>query len=365
MQSKKHYITGLKGISCVFIMIGHFLGLYKYAQHFVPGFSLLDTILNSRISFVLDEGYWLYLFFYLSGYLVAKSQVKTVKDVVLKSINRFFRFAFPILFSYLVIYLISIFIGFHNSDTKNLFECFWFQKYYADHYSIIDVLRGPIDVLFLGNHLLNTPYWVLREMFASSIIIYIVKYCYCILSKKNETLCFCVLMAITFASFAVSSVVFACLLGMLISIYEDVEGILKKPCVAVGILLMSLMQYLALDHYVINTFFLFLIILAPKVHFIDACLSLKPFKFLGEISWGIYSFHWPLMCALGALLIIKLQPQTGLFVSYVISCFVVFLVTVATSIIFKFTFEKLSSYLSSTINTYIKQITQYFLASKY
>lgn len=61
MESKKYYsyITGLKGIACIFIMIGHFLGLYKYSQQFLPSIPLLDTILNSRVSFfwMRDTGY--------------------------------------------------------------------------------------------------------------------------------------------------------------------------------------------------------------------------------------------------------------------------------------------------------------------
>ena len=66
------YINGMKGIACLFIMISHFLGIYKYAQEFSPKFPILDIILNSPISFLVNETYWLYLFFVVSGYLVAK-----------------------------------------------------------------------------------------------------------------------------------------------------------------------------------------------------------------------------------------------------------------------------------------------------
>ena len=193
-----------------------------------------------------------------------------------------------------------------------------------------------------------------------SIIIYLMKYCYSILSKKNEALCFWILIAITFASLKVSPIIFACLLGVLISIYEDIEGIMNKPYIAVGILLMTLLQYVLSGTYILNIFFLILIILASKVHLIGDCLSLKPFKLLGDISWGIYSFHWPLMCSIGAFLIIKLQSQLGLLTAYVISCFSVLLVTVTISVIFKFTFEKLSVYLTSIIDICIKRIARCF-----
>lgn len=51
----KNHISGLRGAACVLIMLGHFLGLYKYAQQFVPRFRLMDSILASRFSFLLNE----------------------------------------------------------------------------------------------------------------------------------------------------------------------------------------------------------------------------------------------------------------------------------------------------------------------
>lgn len=356
METKKPYISGLKGISCVLIMIGHFLGLYKYAEQFLPNISPLDAFIHSRISYILNEQYWLYLFFFLSGYLVAQSRVETVGDVVIKSVKRFFRFAFPIFFAYLVIYLIYILIGFHNANTIVLFQCEWFQNFYSEQYSFMQVLRSPIDVLFYGACSLNQPYWVLKEMLVASIIIYILKYCYLSLSKKNEALCFSALIIITFSFFSVSPVIFACLIGMLVSICENIPEILTKSYFAFWIMLIALFQYLLFQHFVFNIFFLFLIIFVPKVNFINNILSSKLFVFLGEISWGVYSFHWPLMCSLGALLIITLQPTVGLLYAFAIACVIVSIITLVISFIFNLTFERLSSYLSSRIDTHLKQI---------
>jgi len=356
MQTRKHYITGLKGISCVFIMLGHFLGIYKYAEQFLPASSLLDTIYSSRLAFFVNEAFWLYLFFYLSGYLIAKSQVKSIKDVVVKSITRFFRFAFPILFSCLVIYLLYISFGFHNTSTSSLFSCSWFQSYYVGQYSIIDVLRSPIDVLFKGNCALNGPYWVLKDMFFASLFIYILTFIHNILSAKRPAISFALLVAVALASISYSNIVFACLLGMLISLCEDAAEFCKKPFYAIGILLVSLSQYLISDSNVFNIFFVLLIILTPGSRPLDAFLSAKPFRFLGDVSWGIYSFHWPLICSAGSLLIIALQPKTGLLASYAIACAVVGILTLVISIIFRFTFERLSACLTSAIDSLLKRI---------
>lgn len=169
------YINGMKGIACLFIMISHFLGIYKYAQEFSPKFPILDIILNSPISFLVNETYWLYLFFVVSGYLVAKSKIVSVKDFMFKLITRFLRFVFPILFSYLFIYLP---VGFHSSETNNFFLCDWFQKSYTSQYQFIEVILSPVRVLIFGKCDLNSPYWCLKYMFFSSVIIYLCKMLY-------------------------------------------------------------------------------------------------------------------------------------------------------------------------------------------
>ena len=138
-KQQKAYISGLKGMGCVLIMVGHFLGIYKYAQVF-PGIRFIDILQNSSLSLLTNEGYWLYLFFVISGYLVAKSKINNVRELLTKSIHRFLRFAISILFSFFVIYVLYLVFGFHNQETIPLFQCGWFQKYYTDSYSIMDVI---------------------------------------------------------------------------------------------------------------------------------------------------------------------------------------------------------------------------------
>lgn len=358
MESKNYYryISGLKGFSCLLIMIGHFIGLYRFAEQFLPKLPLLDFILESRLSFIVNEGEWLYLFFLLSGFLVAKSQVKTVGELLLKILNRFFRFAFPIFFSYLIIYLVYILIGFHNVETASLFQCGWFQTFYVGKYSMMHVLRSPIDVLFLGKCVLNSPYWVLREMFTASIIIYILKYVHSWLAKKHEALYFSLLVLIVLLLSTLSSVITACLIGMIISLYENEKSIFEKSYFAFWAIVTSMLFYTSSLSYINLIFFLSLLVFIPKIKFADKIFSSVPFNFLGKISWGIYSFHWPVMCSLGAILIITLHSKAGIPGAYLTACIVCGLVSLFLSTIYYFTFERLSSYLSSAINHFMKKI---------
>ena len=296
----KGYITGLKGIACLFVMFGHFLGLYKYAQEFTPRIPLLDSVLDSQLSFILNEGYWLYLFFVISGYLVAKSKVNTIRDVALKSISRFLRFSFPILFVYVIIYLIGALIGFHSAETSGLFQNEQYQSAFFGGCSISDVLLSPIKVLLLGDVALNSPYWVLRGMFVASLSIYALKYCYSYMIKKNhEALCFSALILITFVSSLITPIITACLMGMLISFYEENQGdINKKPYFAVWIMVILMALYFLPKTILSAFFFASLIIYIPRVKLLNSFFSCKGFRFLGQISWayiasiGLLFVHW-------------------------------------------------------------------------
>ena len=43
-------------------------------------------------------------------------------------------------------------------------------------------------------------------------------------------------------------------------------------------------------------------------------------KFLGHISWAAYSFHWPLMCSFGAVLLLRVQGIRQAFLSAFLIC---------------------------------------------
>lgn len=351
-----YHLNGLKGIACLLVMVGHYLGLYKRAQSFLPSIHALDVLNNSIFSFTVDEGYWLYLFFVVSGYLVSKSNILNVKDLFSKSINRFLRLGIPVLFSYFIIYLIYLVIGFHNGETKSLFQCRWFQNYYIDSYTIKDVLLSPFYVIILRKCDLNAPYWVLRMMFASSLLIYALKYLFVKLKKlQNESVGFSTLFIITILSCALSPIITACLAGMLVSLYEN-SGIKTSRCYAFWFLFVSMSIYFLPGTLKSAIFFAALIIFTPRLKLLNCILSSKPVQFLGNICWDVYSFHWPIMCSVGALSIIWLSKNIGLTASYFISFIVVLVSTFVLSVLFYYSFERFADKLTKKINGIVLKI---------
>lgn len=345
-QTYYYHLNGLKGFACLLIMLGHYLGLYKYSQSFIPSIRIIDILNNSSFSFLIDESYWLYLFFVVSGYLVSKSKINNLSDVITKTISRFLRLALPILFSYFLIYLIYFTVGFHTVETNTLFQCQWYQNFYTEVYTIKDVLLGPIDVLLFGKCLLNDPYWVLQMMFFSSLLIYFLKLIFSKFStSKHESLVFSILIVFTMVSYAISPIISACLVGMLVSFYEDGE-IKSKPCYAFWFLFVAMSIYILPGALKSTLFFAALIVFVPRIKIIETVFSSKPIQFIGKLSWGIYSFHWPIICSFGALFILGLTSHIGLIQSYFVSFVIIFLFTLLFSVCFYCSFERLSSFIT-------------------
>lgn len=73
-SQREEYIDGMKGLACLFVLLGHFTGIYKYAENATAINSWFTQILTKGpLSFFTAESFWLYLFFVLSGYLLTRS----------------------------------------------------------------------------------------------------------------------------------------------------------------------------------------------------------------------------------------------------------------------------------------------------
>ena len=348
----KPYISGLKGFACIMVMVGHYLGLFRYAEEVPNQISLLNKLFSSKAGFVISESFWLYLFFVVSGYLAAQSSIRKFREFIEKCILRFLRLGFPILCAYLIIYLISISVGFHNSGTANLFTNTWFQNAYEQRqYSPTDVLLSPFYVLILGKCSLNSPYWVLREMFIASAAIYLITY----LRQKLPTLKKWIdLLCLGFAVFGhlISPTVSACIAGMIVCRFENVsQEFCRSRLFAFCAIGLSLTMYVLPRTQISCLFFSSLILFIPKTKIIRSLFSSKAAVFLGKISFGIYSFHWPLLCSVGALIMLSADSREQ-FVPCLFaamgSCVVL---TLLLSIAYNITFERLSTCLIRRIKS--------------
>ena len=335
MSNQKVYLShldGLKGLACVMVMIGHYIGVYKFAEYFPGDYAGFDLFLNSKLSFILDEQFYVKLFFIISGYLVSKSVIDSKSKLMKKCVQRFLRLGLPILFAYVIIWVIYQTIGFHTSETEAVVLNQWFQTMYNGEFRFVDVITSPVDVLILSRFEWNAPYWVLREMFFASLIIYVLNY----MKKqmKIDSILLIIVAGLMVGYLGVYDVAIACLLGMLLCWFEkDYKKIHTVILLAVGV-------YVAYKGYFAWLFFCAFILVLPKVIWLKKLFSSKAMLFLGKISFGIYSFHWPVFCSLGMIIFLKASGAYGAAVALVISGVCTTMVTLGISIVYYYVFEK-------------------------
>lgn len=109
-------------------------------------------------------------------------------------------------------------------------------------------------------------------------------------------------IAFVVSHFFDSKIIIFCVLGAILSWGEsDISSLKEKQLFYVFILLVALGLSIVDKIYIQRMFFIALLICIPKIKILNSIFSSRIFKFTGDVSFEIYSFHWPLYCSLGAL----------------------------------------------------------------
>lgn len=348
------HIDGIKGLLCYLIMLGHFWNLCRWCNPDGPLVNRVTTFINGSIlgETLFSATFWMYAFLVISGYLVSGSKVRTVKELIIKSINRYMRFYILIFGACVFIFVISKTIGFHTGDTAEFFTNAWFQNYYRGEYGLMALATEPINALFNGSCGFNDPFWVMSDIILASIIIYFCKY----MEKFTDKLHWvCLLSAVMLDR----QVIMACLTGYIIGKYRD--KIAKTLPKVLGVLILLFVGLFFLRRYGImptmfdeyplfTVFYCILLILVERLEFLKKFFGNKIFQIMGMLSFGVYSFHWPVICSVGSLVLSAgLSAGMNGDVVYVLSFVVSFLTTTILALIYRFTVEKLANKLNFSI----------------
>lgn len=112
----------------------------------------------------------------------------------------------------------------------------------------------------------------------------------------------------------------------------------------------------ALSHYI--GIFKYAEVSFAETPIIDFISMIHADFLLGDISFGVYSFHWPIYCSLGAALMLKLWSGLGAKISVIIAIIVSMGMVIAVSYIFSLTCERWSSLFLKNIERYAKRINK-------
>lgn len=354
-KPRMYHIDGIKGILCFMIFWGHFWNIYRCGSEDFPFTTpFLDAIKDSILDqTLLSATFWLYAFLVISGYLVSNTRIRDFRELLIKSLKRFLRLFIPILGACFFIFIIQETIGFHTTDTANYFTNTYFQDFYTTDLQAGDIVKEAFKALFSSSCKFNAPFWVISDMFLSSIGIYICNYIDYIKEKKTHILPWLFLVA---AILLDSHVIIACMAGYLVSYYREAlekfsEKLIPFFVVCISIFYVCYKLYKgAVNPMVFDKIFLyiilycFLLILVNRLRPVQDFFSKKFFLLFGKISFGVYSFHWPIICSVGSLLlIVGLENQWNTNLILLASFGICLICTVLLSIIYHFTVEKLAT----------------------
>lgn len=360
-KNRKMYIDGLKGLACFLVMLGHYTGIYKYAQGGGKITNVfLECITSFPISIITEESFWLYLFFVISGYLLSVNRAEDelqIIDIFRKSIIRFFRLAIPIFGASIIILIIQYIIGFHNKSLEVIVENKWIQSFYHQHLTVYDAIKEPFRVLFQGNSFFNSPFWCLKNMFLSSIIIYILNYLCKYIIHKWRGCFFTLILGITVI--LEQPIIFSCLLGAVCGFYEESISHCKKWLYVVGIF-MPVVVYMwdIANLYVYGVAFSLFLAGVLNLRVLQNLFSIREINGVGKISWGIYAFHWPIYNSIGMCMIVQLFGKCNNSILFVIVINVCIIITLLIAILDLFTVERLSGMVCRKIDIFFRKVTK-------
>jgi len=137
-------------------------------------------------------------------------------------------------------------------------------------------------------------------------------------------------------------VVYAGLFGMMVALLEKEENkyFFKNKIFVFSLLVLCAMMRTIPRQRISCVFFATLILFLPKLPLLNKLFSSKLAEFVNKISFGIYSFHWPVLCSIGMIILMNTYQKSGLGMS----CFVVagacIIITILMSIVYYYCIEK-------------------------
>lgn len=341
-SQREEYIDGMKGLACLFVLLGHFTGIYKYAENATAIDSWFTRMLTKGpLSFFTAESFWLYLFFVLSGYLLTMSTPpRKCSEFLKKCLKRVLRLAIPIMGATVFTFVIQCTIGFYNFKIQDTVSNTWLTHLYGTLLTLRDIIEEPFRVLLLGSSKFNSPFWCLRDMLLASVIIYAVGWACKTAKIKGSVLGVLILLG----TIVNRGVIVACLVGSMTGFLKQQFKTLKVPkVVAVCGVFSPIFAFFTENLFVMDAAFALCILSVPIVPQVKSFFEANFVKKIGSVSFGIYALHWPVINSIGLGILYALGKTIRPAPLMLLSLAGVLLVTSILAVLFKATVERLTS----------------------
>lgn len=371
------YIDGLKGFSALTVLLGHFCCGFlpeiftDYNVHLPEKISIF--LYRSPLRFFVNGQYMVYIFCTLSAFFVCLKVLNTEdkKKILLLFPKRYLRIVLPLIPMSICVYIFSRFNLFFNRECALITKSGWLSSFYQNPLSIKEtVLYTFYNTPFLGDMSINAVLWMIPYILLGSIIAILIGANY-----SGSPYVTYILILISFLHYYRSESLYVCaVVGSALAIlYNKTKDIKSHKVVSfVSFIAISIGFLIGGYSYGAEHFKVYSVlsnrlsywhinIIGSTMYIIGVMysslfmrlFSVKPFLFLGKISFSVYIVHLPVICSVSSFCFIKMNNWR---VNYLQSMFTTLVVTIITTFGLSSLYYK---YIEINCNKLIKRVLKY------
>lgn len=366
MSLKFKHLVGLRGIASFVVMMAHMQMLWSVAVSRGGVFDEKNAIWEVYNT-VFNGNFSVCIFFILSGYVVLLGfyNKKDSKYLMSSAIKRYFRLTPIPLAAVVMAWIVYSTFGFHNKEASQLMGGIaWFSNPYSFHLELPSALYQGLVGIYHGEFNFDGALWTIQIELFGSIALFLITYFiwnkgYFVFANLllsflaitllgNYGLYFCLFLAGGSFCRITSFNLNPCwaFLGLALGLQND------------GWTITSLMQqYLPSNItasvlcHVLGAIIIFYSINSSKK--LMNFLSLKPFTFLGDISFSLYAIHLIVLFSAGSYVFVILHLVLGANASALIAMFTTIISTIFISVLMTKTIDNYSQRLANKIGSVV------------
>lgn len=343
MKNRIQYFDGLKGLSTLMVLFGHFVGAFTTLRFLKP-------VLG--INLLLDGATAVHVFIMLSGMSICysicnKTDIqKAIANTVLK---RYMRLALPIVLPTIIAYILYRLGFMYNQQVAVETNNQWLSTLLPEHISVANfassVVFGPIRSSLI------TPLWMMHYIFFGTFLIIPICICASAISKKLCKYGFLLLMSVIMLKYDVYY--FSVVLGVILFVYMQdgchrFGGGKYLSVIALFILVIALCFEMKFIHIIRAITLVTLIVHSP---WLQRLLSTKPLQKLNGISYQIYLVHAPIICSWSCFFFITFGDSISMMALNLVS-------TIMLTLVFAILFTKIDAHTGQKLNEICKKVLQ-------
>lgn len=173
MNTRKQidWITGLKGIACIGVMLMHFRGAFMVNG--ASGYQISDGMhfmFDKILSVWLNGNFMVCLFCTISGYLLSKSNLVSVRQLCVKLGTRYLRLALPLLGGCILVFVLYSAGAFYNDTAGMVMENTWFSGFYHELEAKNIILSPFYKIVLHGEDSFGMPFWMMGSLLKGSFL---------------------------------------------------------------------------------------------------------------------------------------------------------------------------------------------------